>query len=121
MRIPSIIVVVLSVISALATLGDTVTPDIVVLQPSSTDSLAYDRSSIFLLSVAKTPGDSVVVSTPWEIETPIEIVSKKNKEDFAKTLYRYFPRQSTLMYLKYQIRYHEGFSAPESSAFKFEE
>jgi predicted CXXCH cytochrome family protein len=98
-------------------LGETENTDIVVLHPSSEDSLAYDQNRIFIISTVKSDDNAIFVSMPWCMEKMISVLSKEEKENFPKNFYRLFPPHSSMRTLVYSFRYFSGYTLPETLSY----
>lgn len=99
--------------------GDTPTPDIFVLYPTSSDSVSYDQGKIILVSALTQKVSSLDVSTQWETEQIIPIGVKAEKENFPKTFYNLIPKKRTIQSLVYMFRFFKGYSIPETLMFAY--
>lgn len=113
----SCLLVVLS--SLFLFLGDASVEGISILAPVPGDSVSYDTGKLFILSVAKGSGESLLVSSQWEVDTLVDLSSKSLKEEFPKAFVRLLPPASTLRSVRFIQRYFRGYSKPDSLAFGY--
>jgi|GEM_PF-990485 predicted CXXCH cytochrome family protein len=106
-------------VSGFLLLGDAFENEIVILAPSTADTLSYDFGRIFLVSVSKEMGNELVVSTQWEKEKLVSLATKNEKENFPRTFYQFFEPKTTIQLMTYSLRFFSGYSTPETLSYSF--
>jgi predicted CXXCH cytochrome family protein len=101
--------------------GDNIAPVIAILAPSAADSLSYDQGKLFVVSMSKDAGSTLMVSTQWSVTKTIAVGSTTEKENFPKEFYKLFVPNSTIQSLVYTYKFFLGFSRPETLAFAYED
>ena len=99
--------------------GFSAEPDVILLVPTSNSTSLYDRGHIFLVSVAKSSGSSLLVSRPWSVEKSIPVMSPDDRTNFPKTIMRLFEPKTTIQQVQYSFQFTQGITPPTNVEFTY--
>lgn len=99
--------------------GGSPPPDFILLSPSAADSLSSESGELFLVSVPKAYGDTLIVSTQWFKERMLPLDSKATREAFAKEFYKLFEAGTTIQQVTWSLRYFAGYVKPDTLSFVY--
>jgi predicted CXXCH cytochrome family protein len=99
---------------AILFLGGTPPADMILLSPSASDSVSSETGRLLLVSVPKSLGTDLVVSSQWWKERMFPLDSKAAREGFVKDFYRLVDAGTTLEQVTWTFRYFAGYVKPET-------
>jgi len=100
-------------------LGDAPHRDIVILVPSTPDSVSFDQSKLLIISASKESAPQLVVSAQWEKRKSFNLAEEGVREKFAADFYRLVPPQATIELLSYSFKYFKGYLDPDTLKFGY--
>jgi len=109
----------ITLLAVILLMGDTPTGPVSILVPFAGDTVSYDTGKLFILSVDKSAGDFLLVSTQWAVDAMVDVSSKKLKEEFPRSFVKLVPDASTFQSVIFTYRFFRGYSVPETLSFAY--